>query len=98
MAFYCQNMLEIALILTNTTRCTKRFAFKFVEHFLWIPRDGPHREQHDEMWMNRTDSSMICCDCHDGQAMRLKVRSLVGLLPLARQRCSRETPSCVTRS
>ena len=51
MAFYCQNMLEIALILTEYDPLYEEVAFKFVEHFIWISyamdRIG---ENHDEMW------------------------------------------------
>jgi hypothetical protein len=44
MAFYCQNMLEIALILTEYDPMYEEIAYKFVEHFCWIAvRDGPHR-------------------------------------------------------
>ncbi len=51
MAFYCQNMLEIALILTEYDPMYEEVAYKFVEHFMWISyamdRIGEH---HDEMW------------------------------------------------
>ena len=51
MAFYCQNMLEIALILTEYDPMYEEFAYKFVEHFTWISyamdRIGEHE---DEMW------------------------------------------------
>ena len=36
MAFYCQNMLEIALILTEYDPMYEEIAYKFVEHFMWI--------------------------------------------------------------
>ncbi len=51
MAFYCQNMLEIALILSEHDPMYEEVAFRFVEHFMWISyamdRIG---ENHDEMW------------------------------------------------
>ena len=51
MAFYCQNMLEIALILTEYDPMYEDIAGRFLEHFLWITyamdRIGTH---HDEMW------------------------------------------------
>ena len=44
MAFYCQNMLEIALILTEYDPMYEETAYKFAEHFcLDRLRDGPHR-------------------------------------------------------
>ena len=83
MAFYCQNMLEIALILTEYDPMYEEIAFKFVEHFLWISyamdRIGEH---HDEMWDEQDGFFYDLLRLPDGQAMRLKVRSLVGLLPL----------------
>ena len=58
-------------------------AFKFVQHFMWISyamdRVGEH---HDEMWDEEDGFFYDLLRLPDGQAMRLKVRSLVGLLPL----------------
>ena len=83
MAFYCQNMLEIALILTEYDPMYEEIAYKFVEHFMWISyamdRIGEH---HDEMWDEQDGFFYDLLRLPDGQAMRLKVRSLVGLLPL----------------
>ena len=83
MAFYCQSMLEIALILTEYDPMYEEIAFKFVEHFMWISyamdRIGEH---HDEMWDEQDGFFYDLLRLPDGQAMRLKVRSLVGLLPL----------------
>src|SRR5205085_8786127 len=46
MAFYCQNMLEMALILTEHDPMYEEIAFRFAEHFLWISyamdRAGEH--------------------------------------------------------
>ena len=36
MAFYCQNMLEIALILADKDSAYEEVAFKFLENFIWI--------------------------------------------------------------
>ena len=83
MAFYCQNMLEIAIILTEYDPIYEEIAFKFVQHFMWIAyamdRIGEH---HDEMWDEEDGFFYDLLRLPDGQAMRLKVRSLVGLLPL----------------
>ena len=83
MAFYCQNMLEIALILSEHDPMYEEMAFKFAEYFLWISyamdRIG---ERHDEMWDEQDGFFYDLLRLPDGQAMRLKVRSLVGLLPL----------------
>jgi len=83
MAFYCQNMLEIALILSEYDSIYEDIAFKFLEHFLWITyamdRIGEH---HDEMWDSTEGFFYDLLHFPNGDAMRLKVRSLVGLLPL----------------
>ncbi len=83
MAFYCQNMLEMALILCEYDSMYEEIAFKFVQHFMWIAyamdRLGEH---HDEMWDEQDGFFYDLLRLPDGQAMRLKVRSMVGLLPL----------------
>ena len=83
MAFYCQNMLEMALILAEYNPMYEEIAFKFVQHFCWISyamdRIGEH---HDEMWDEEDGFFYDLLRLPDGQATRLKVRSMVGLLPL----------------
>ena len=83
MAFYCQCMLEISLILSEYDPLYEEVAFKFVQHFMWISyamdRIGEH---HDEMWDEEDGFFYDLLRTPDGRAMRLKVRSLVGLLPL----------------
>jgi len=83
MAFYCQNMLEIALILTDYDSVYEDIALKFLEQFIWITyamdRIGEH---HDEMWDSKDGFFYDLLHLPNGDAMRLKVRSLVGLLPL----------------
>lgn len=83
MAFYCQCMLEIALILCEHDEIYEEVAFKFVQHFIWIAyamdRIG---ENADEMWDEQDGFFYDLLRLPDGQTMRLKVRSMVGLLPL----------------
>src|SRR6185436_7638431 len=83
MAFYCQCMLEMSLILCEYDAMYEDIAFKFIQHFLWISyamdRIG---EQHDEMWDEEDGFFYDVLRLPDGSATRLKVRSLVGLLPL----------------
>ena len=83
MAFYCQNMLEMALILTEYDPIYEEIAFKFIQHFMWIAYAMDRRgEHHDEMWDEQDGFFYDLLRLPDGQAMRLKVRSMVGLLPL----------------
>ena len=83
MAFYCQNMIEIALILAEKDPVYEEYAFTFVQHFMWIAyamdRVG---ENHDEMWDEADGFYYDVLRMPDGSSRRLKVRSMVGLLPL----------------
>jgi hypothetical protein len=83
MAFYCQCMLEMALILSEYDAMYQDVAFKFVQHFMWITyamdRMG---DNHDEMWDEKDGFFYDLLRLPNGEAMRLKVRSMVGLLPL----------------
>ena len=83
MAFYCENMAEIALILAESDSMYEEIAFRFIEHFLWISyamdRIGSN---HDEMWDEADGFFYDLLHLPDGSATRLKVRSMVGLLPL----------------
>jgi hypothetical protein len=83
MAFYCQCMLEMALILSEYDPMYEEVAFKFIQHFMWISyamdRVG---DCHDEMWDEQDGFFYDVLRLPDGQAIRLKIRSLVGLLPL----------------
>jgi mannosylglycerate hydrolase MGH1-like protein len=83
MAFFCQNMLEIALELSNFHDSYQAVATKFCEHFLWIAsamnRMGDNA---DELWDEEDGFFYDLLMFPDGNACRLKVRSMVGLLPL----------------
>ena len=83
MAFYCQTMLEIAMILNDYDPVYEEIASKFLEQFFWITyamdRIG---ENHDEMWDTKEGFFYDLLHFPNGDAMRLKVRSMVGLLPL----------------
>jgi hypothetical protein len=83
MAFYCQCMLEMSLILAEEDPMYQDVAFKFVQHFMWITyamdRLGEH---HDEMWDEEDGFFYDLLRLPDGNSTRLKVRSMVGLLPL----------------
>jgi hypothetical protein len=83
MALFSQNMLDIALELAGEDPVYEEMAVKFVEHFLYISaamdRIGEH---HDEMWDEKDGFFYDVLRLPDGDATRLKVRSMVGLLPL----------------
>jgi hypothetical protein len=83
MAFYCLCMLDIALILTDYDSMYEDIAYRFLEHFAWITyamdRIGEH---HDEMWDTADGFFYDLLHFPNGDATRLKIRSMVGLLPL----------------
>jgi len=83
MALFTQNMLDLALELTLHDPAYETMALKFLEHFFWIAgamdRLG---ESADELWDEEDGFFYDVLRLPDGTAMRLKVRSLVGLLPL----------------
>ena len=82
MALFCQNMLEIAVELAMTDPDYADMALKFVEHFLWIASAMAHLGEDTGMWDEEDGFFYDVLRLPDGQAQRLKVRSMVGLLPL----------------
>jgi hypothetical protein len=83
MAFYCQCMLEMATILADHDPMYEEFAFKFVENFIWIAYAMDKvGEQQDDMWDEQDGFYYDVLRLPSGEAFRLKVRSMVGLLPL----------------
>jgi hypothetical protein len=83
MCLFSQNMLQIAIELSASNPMYIDMALKFAEHFLWIAsamdRVGEHE---DEMWDSQDGFFYDILRHPNGQAVRLKLRSLVGLLPL----------------
>jgi hypothetical protein len=83
MAMYSQNMLELALILSGYDETYEEFVLKFVEHFFWIAAAvDPVGEHPDEMWDDEDGFFYDVLRLPDGTGRRIKVRSLVGLLPI----------------
>src|SRR3954454_12679656 len=82
MALFCQNMLEIAVELAKTDADYGEMALKFVEHFLWIASSMAHLGEDTGMWDEEDGFFYDVLRQPDGRAQRLKVRSMVGLLPL----------------
>jgi len=83
MAFYCQNMLEMAVVLAERDPIYEEIAFKFLENFVWISYAMDKAgDQRDDMWDEVDGFFYDVLRMPDGDAFRLKVRSMVGLLPL----------------
>jgi len=82
MALYCQNMLQIAVELAMTDTDYAEMALKFCEHFLWIGSAMGHLGGDTGMWDEEDGFYYDVLRLPNGEAQRLKVRSMVGLLPL----------------
>ncbi len=81
MALFCQNMMEIAVELAVHDPLYEEFVTKFGEHFVWIAQ-ATNRFTHSGLWDEEDGFYYDLLRLPDGTAWRLKVRSLVGLLPL----------------
>jgi hypothetical protein len=84
MVFYSQQMLRIAVELAQHEPLYEEFVSKFFQHAIWIAcamdRLG---DQRDEMWDEEDGFFYDVLRLPEGGSTRLKVRSMVGLLPLA---------------
>jgi hypothetical protein len=80
-SLFCQNMLEISMELAAHDSFFQDMATKFAEHFLWIAH-AMNRVGSDGMWDEEDGFYYDVLRLPDGTATRLKVRSMVGLLPL----------------
>ncbi|KAI0702938.1 Six-hairpin glycosidase-like protein [Cerioporus squamosus] len=85
MAFYCLNMLSIALELAKHNPTYEDIASKFFEHFIFISDAMTYRGQDDNelsLWNEEDGMYYDAIQFDDGHSMQLPVRSLVGLIPL----------------
>ncbi len=84
MVFFTQNMLELALEIADEDPAYEDFILRFIQHFYLIAgnmnRPG---DQKDEMWDEADGFFYDVLVLPDGRATRMKVQSMVGLLPLA---------------
>ena len=74
-------MLEIAVELAAHDPFYEDMALKFADHFLWIAH-AMNQMGPDGMWDEEDGFYYDVLRLPDGSARRLKVRSMVGLLPL----------------
>ncbi len=83
MAFFSQNMLEIAIALAEHDPAYEGFIVKFVHHYFQIAMAmDPLGDHPDEMWDEEDGFFYDVLRLPDGSGRRIEVRSLVGLLPL----------------
>ena len=82
MALFSQNMLQIAAVLARERPAYLSMAKKFIEHFLWIASSMVHAGGAVGRWDEEDGFFYDVLRLPDGSSQRLKVRSMVGLLPL----------------
>jgi len=81
MALFSQNMCELAVELAVHDRTYEDMVSKFMEHFMYIAA-AMNRPGQYGMWDEEDGFYYDLLRLPDGSAQRLKVRSMVGLLPL----------------
>ena len=82
MALYCQWMLQIAIELGREDPTYNDIALKFIRHFAWIAIALNPPGADTPLWDEQDGFFYDVMRMPDGTAIPLKVRSLVGLLPL----------------
>ena len=81
MALFCQNMLEIGAELAVANPAYINLTMKFLEHFLLIASGMIRPSEEGGMWDEADGFFYDVLRSPDGRSERLKVRSMVGLLP-----------------
>ena len=81
MAMYCLNMLKMALELAQERPVYEDIASKFFEHFLYISA-AMNSLGEDGLWNEEEGFYFDRLRMPNGKAIPLKVRSMVGLIPL----------------
>jgi hypothetical protein len=82
MALFCQNMLEIGAELAVANPAYINLTLKFLDHFLLIASGMIRPGEEGGMWDEQDGFFYDVLRSPDGRSERLKVRSMVGLLPL----------------
>jgi hypothetical protein len=82
MALYCQWMLQIAIELVKHDPFFSDIALKFISHFAWISVALDPPGPNPGLWDEEDGFYYDVLRMPDGQTIPLKVRSLVGLLPM----------------
>jgi hypothetical protein len=80
-SLFSQNMFEISMELASHDKLYEDMTLKFAEHFIWIAR-AMNQTGPEGMWDEGDGFYYDVLRLPDGSARRLKVRSMVGLLPL----------------
>jgi hypothetical protein len=82
MAMYSLNLMRIALELAQHDHVYEDIATKFFQHFLHIAEAMTNISEGMGLWDDEDGFFYDVLNLPDGQTMPLKVRSMVGLIPL----------------
>jgi hypothetical protein len=84
MAMYSLNLLAIAMELAQENPAYEDVASKFWEHFLNIGHAMGHqgKDRNLDLWDDEDGFFYDCLRLEDGRRVPLKIRSMVGLIPL----------------
>jgi hypothetical protein len=83
MAMYSLNMMRMALELARFNEVYEDMATKFFEHFLYIAKAmSSMGENNSGLWDEEDQFFYDVLKLPDGNSFKLKVRSMVGLIPL----------------
>ncbi len=82
MALFSLNMLEISIELAMHYDSHADMVLKFMQHFCFIASATVHAGSNTGMWDEEDGFFYDVLQLPNGQGQRLKVRSMVGLLPL----------------
>ncbi len=82
MAMYALNLMRIALALSRDNHVYEDIASKFFEHFLYIAEAMTQIGGERGLWDEQDKFYYDVLELPDGQSIPLRVRSMVGLIPL----------------
>ena len=83
MAMYSLNMLMISIELASKNKSYEDSASKFLLHFLYIAAAISNLERKNlNLWDDEDDFFYDVINLHHGNTIPLKIRSMVGLIPL----------------
>jgi hypothetical protein len=84
MGMFCQNLMRIALELAKTNPVYEGMATKFFQHYVYVGSAMKHMGGGDQqnLWDERDGFFYDMLRYPDGNYEKLRVRSLVGLIPM----------------
>lgn len=83
MAFFCLNLMKIALELSKENKVYEALGTKFFEHYVYIAQAMMKKGEYDiELWDEQDGFFYDVLRHKDGSFSRFPIRSLVGIIPL----------------